>query len=307
MSFTPRGAVDLSSLSQGPPSGDPSVPGGAGGSYGIDVTEQNFQDVVQASVNHLVVVLLWSPRSPQGSAYNDQVGALVDSYGGKLQLARVDVDTHAQIAQAFQVQGVPTLVGLVKGQPVPLLQGTADETQLRQVFDELVTIAVQNGITGRAQPSAPSGGDQVDDEIDDEPDDDPRFAAADEAFASGDFETAVAEYEKLRAQHPAEDEIAERLAGVKLMARTQDVDLEQARRAAADRPDDVDAQLLVADLDVSGGHVDDAFDRLIQLVKRSSGDERDAIRERLIELFTVVGQSDPRVATARRALAAALY
>lgn len=308
MSFTPRGAVDLSSLSQGPPTGDPSVPGGAGGSFVVDVTEQNFQDVVQASLNHLVVVLLWSPRSPQGSSYNDQVGALVDSYGGKLQLARVDVDTNAQIAQAFQVQGVPTLVGLVKGQPVPLLQGTADETQLRQVFDELVTIAVQNGITGRAQPSAGSAAEHVDDdEVDDEPADDPRFAAADEAFASGDFETAVAEYEKLRAQHPAEDEIAERLAGVKLMSRTQGADLEQARQAAADRPDDVDAQLLVADLDVSGGHVDDAFDRLIQLVKRSSGDERDAIRERLIELFTVVGQSDPRVATARRALASALY
>lgn len=272
----------------------------------LDVTEQNFQDVVQGSVDHLVVVLLWSPRSPQGQGYNDQVGALIDTYEGKLQLARVDVDTNPQIAQAFQVQGVPTLVGLVKGQPVPLMQGAADEAQLRQVFDELVTIAVQNGITGRAQPSgaAPAASDEA---VDDEPVDDPRFAAADEAFAAGDFDTAIAEYEKLRTNHPTEDEIGERLAGIKLMKRTQGVDLNTARQAAADAPDDLEAQLLVADLDVSGGHIDDAFDRLIQLVKRLPSDDRETVRERMIDLFTVVGQGDPRVATARRALAAALY
>ena len=306
MTFSRRGAVDLSALNQ-PAGGQPGPDGDAGpagASYGIDVTEQNFQEVVQASLNHLVVIALWSSRSPQSADYNTQVGAVVDSYGGKILLARVNVDDNAQIAQAFGVQGVPTLVGLVKGQPVPLLQGTADDAQMRQVFDELVTIAVQNGVTGRAQPTA--AGPVADDEPD-EPVDDPRFAAADEAFAAGDFDTAVAEYEKLKAQHPADDEISERLAGVRLMSRTQGADLNAARQAAADAPDDIDAQLLIADLDVSGGHVDDAFDRLIQLIKRLPADDREQVRERLIELFTVVGTSDPRVATARRALAAALF
>lgn len=303
MTFSRRGAVDLSALKQPTPAPDGSP--GADGSYVVDVTEQNFQAVVQSSVEHLVVVVLWSPRSPQSEAYNAQVGAVVDSYAGKILLARVDVDANASIAQAFQAQAVPTLIGLVQGQPVPLLQGTADDAQLRQVFDELVTIAVQNGITGRAQPTAVT--DPVEGEPETEQADDPRFAAADAAFAAGDFDTAVAEYEKLRAQHPAEDEIAERLAGVKLMSRTQGADLDAARRAAGDAPDDVAAQLLVADLDVSGGHVDDAFDRLIGLVRRLPADEREPVRERLIELFIVVGQNDPRVATARRALASALY
>ena len=113
--------------------------------------------------------------------------------------------------------------------------------------------------------------------------------------------------EKLLNQFPGDTEIAERMAGVKLMGRTRDADLGAARAAAADAPDDVDAQLLVADLDVSGGHVEDAFDRLIELVKRLDGDDRERVRERLLELFTVVGAADPRVATARRALATALF
>jgi len=305
MTFSRRGAVDLSSLQSPPaPAGAAAAPGGGSGSYVVEVGEQNFQEVVQSSLNHLVVVALWSPRSPQSADYNDRVAAVVDSYAGKILLALVDVDANAQIAQAFGVQGVPTLVGLVKGQPVPLMQGTADESQLRQVFDELVTVAVQNGVAGRAQPTAVA--DAADDEDEGEFED-PRFAAADEAFAAGDFTTAIAEYEKLQAQFPADAEVGERLAGVRLMSRVDGADLNAARQAAADAPDDVDAQLLVADLDISGGHVDDAFDRLIQLVKRLPGDEREPIRERLIELFTVVGQSDPRVATARRALAAALY
>ena len=286
-----------------PPAGGAASPGA---SYAIDVTEENFQQVVQSSLSHLVVAVLWSPRSPQSADYNAQVGALVDSYAGQILLARIDVDSNAQIAQAFGVQGVPTLVGLVKGQPVPLMQGTADDAQLRQVFDELVTIAVQNGISGRAQPTGTAGADGSDATPEDEPDD-PRFAAADEAFGAGDLQTAVAEYEKLQAQYPADDEIAERLAGVRLMHRTSGADLNAARKAAGDNPDDVDAQMLVADLDIAGGHVDDAFDRLIQLIKRLPSDEREPIRARMIELFSVVGTSDPRVGLARRALAAALY
>lgn len=124
---------------------------------------------------------------------------------------------------------------------------------------------------------------------------------------ASDFDTAVAEYERLRVQYPADVEVAERLARVKWLSRTKDADLQSARAAAADRPDDVEAQLLVADLDISGGHVEDAFNRLISLVRVTSGDERELVRERLLELFTVVGIADPAVMTARRALATALF
>jgi putative thioredoxin len=302
MNFSRPGAIDLSALKQ--PPARPGQPAAGGGSYVVDITEQNFQtEALQASMNHVVVLSLWSPRSPQSESFNAMLGSLVSQYGGQLVLAQVDIDANPAIAQALQAQAVPLVVGLVKGQPVPLFQGTVEEEEARRYFDELVNVAAQNGVTGLAQPA---GGATEAPEEDEEPED-PRFAEADAAFAASDFDTAVAEYEKLQAQYPADSEIAERLAGVKLLARTQGADLQAARKAAADAPDDLDAQMLVADLDVSGGHVDDAFDRLIQLVKRTSEDDRERVRQRLLDLFTVVGIADPRVATARRALASALF
>jgi putative thioredoxin len=254
-------------------------------------------------MQYVVVLSLWSPRSPQSAAFNELLGTVVGTLDGQIVLAQVDIDANPAIAQALEAKAVPLVVGLIKGQPVPLFQGTVDEAEVRSYFTELIAVATQNGLTGRAAPAAAEAQPPEDAE---EPDD-PRFADADVAFAAGDFATAVAEYEKLLAQYPADAEIAERLAGVKLMSRTQDVDLQAARKAAADAPEDVDAQLLVADLDVSGGHVQDAFDRLIGLVARTTEAERDAVRERLLELFTVVGVGDPRVAAARRALASALF
>jgi putative thioredoxin len=299
MTFSRPGAVDLSALSQ--PAGASSR---AAGAYVVDITEQNFQaDALEASMQHVVVLSLWSPRSPQSQTFNELLAQVVNSYAGRLTLAQVDVDTNPAIAQALGAQGVPLVVGLVKGQPVPLFQGTADEADVRQYFDQLLTVAEQNGLTGRA---AGAPGDAGPEEAD-EPADDPRFATADAALANDDLDGAVAEYEKLLNQYPGDTEIAERLAGVQLMGRTRDADLSAARAAAADAPDDVDAQLLVADLDVNGGHVEDAFDRLIELVKRLEGDDRERVRERLLELFTVVGAADPRVAAARRALATALF
>jgi len=302
MTFSRPGAVDLSALAQ--PAGASSAQGSPAGAYVVDITEQNFQsDALDPSMDHVVVLSLWSPRSPQSESFNTLLAQVVATYEGRLTLAQVDVDTNQAIAQALGAQGVPLVVGLVKGQPVPLFQGTADEPDVRQYFDQLLTVAEQNGLTGRA----PAPADEDESSVEEEPADDPRFAAADAAFASGDVDGAVAEYEKLLNQHPGDTEIAERLAGVQLMGRTRDADLTSARAAAADAPDDLDAQLLVADLDVSGGHVQDAFDRLIELVKRLDGDDRDRVRERLLELFTVVGAGDPRVAGARRALASALF
>jgi putative thioredoxin len=302
MNFSRPGAIDLSALKQ--PAARPGQPAAGGGSYVVDITEQNFQtEALQASMNYVVVLSLWSPRSPQSESFNALLGNLISQYGGQIVLAQVDIDANPAIAQALQAQAVPLVVGLVKGQPVPLFQGTVDEAEARRYFDELINVATQNGLTGRAQATgeSPDAAEAVE-----EPED-PRFAAADAAFAASDFDTAVAEYEKLQAQYPADAEVSERLAGVKLLARTQGVDLQAARTAAADAPDDLDAQMLVADLDVSGGHVDDAFDRLIQLVKRTTGDDRERVRQRLLDLFTVVGIADPRVATARRALASALF
>jgi putative thioredoxin len=295
--------MDLSGLTG--PAADPSAggPGGSAGDWAVDVAEENFQsDVLQASMRHIVVLSFWSPRSVQSEEFNGVLARVVDTYEGRILLARVDVDANPAIAQALQAQAVPLVVAVLSGQPVPLFQGTLEEAEIRQYFDQLVTAAVQSGVTGRAERT---GGAPSADDADDAPD--PRFAAADEALDAGDIDAAIAEYQRLLAQTPADTEVAERLAGVQLIGRTRNADLASARAAAADRPDDIEAQLLVADLDVSGGHVDDAFARLIELIKRLPGDDRETVRVRLVELFTVVGTSDPRVAQARRALASALF
>lgn len=298
MSFSRPGAVDLSALKQ---PATPAGPPATSGAFVVNVTEQNFQQIaLEASLQHVVVLSLWSARAPQSGAFNQVLTKVTESFGGHVLLAQVDVDTNPAIVQAVGAKGVPFVLGLVKGQPVPLFEGIKDETEVRAVFEELLRVAAENGVTGRV-PDVPAAVEEP------EPVDDPRFAEADEAFAASDFAGAIAEYEKLAAQYPADVEIGERLAGVKLLERTKDADLQTARQAAADQPGDIDAQLLVADLDVSGGHVQDAFDRLIGVIKGLPGEERDPVRERLLELFLVVGTTDPRVATARRALAAALY
>ncbi|HPU12450.1 MAG TPA: tetratricopeptide repeat protein [Aeromicrobium sp.] len=303
MSFSRPGAIDLSALAKPRPETTASAAPGAA-VYAIDATEANFQSVVESSMRHLVVIALWSPRSPQSVEFTQVLVAATSSYGGALQVARVDADANPGIAQALKAQGVPLVVGLVQGQPVPLFQGTVDGTEIKRYFDELVRLAQENGLTGLAEPSASAGAEP---ENEPEPEDDPRFAVADEAYARGDFAAAITEYETLLAQSPADAEVAERLAATKLYARTSTADLQVARKAAADAPGDIAAQLLVADLDVSGGHVEDAFIRLIELIKRIDQDDRNQVREHLLELFTVVGLSDPRVAQARRSLAAALF
>lgn len=303
MSFSRPGALDLSALAR--PAAPAPAAGQAGSSAGgwvVDATEADFQQVaLEGSMSHLVVLSLWSPRARESADFNARLAAAANAYDGQLLLVQVDVDTNPGIGQALGAQAVPLVVGLVKGQPVPLFQSAVPDEQIRGYFEELIRLGAEHGVTGRAPapghvPEAPA-----------EPEDDPRFAEADAAFNAGDLDGAIGAYEKLAAQSPADTEVAERLAGVRLMARTQGVDLQQARTAAADVPEDVDAQLLVADLDVSGGHVDDAFDRLIQLVARTTESDRDRVRERLLELFVVVGSDDPRVATARRRLATALY
>jgi putative thioredoxin len=159
------------------------------------------------------------------------------------------------------------------------------------------------GLVGRHQPFAPTGaaGDEEEDAFD------PRYAAAEEALVSGDLDGAVREYQRLVDQNPADTEAALGLSRARLMQRTSGVDLAAARAAAAEAPDDVDAQIMVADLDLLGGHVDDAFNRLLDVVRRTAGEDRDRARVHLIELFAVVGNADPRVLRGRRSLASALF
>ncbi|MBA2738253.1 MAG: tetratricopeptide repeat protein [Nocardioidaceae bacterium] len=313
--FSRPGAIDLSALrptgAAPPPGSPPRGPTGDGGSYSFDVTEEGFQTLVlEASAQHPVVLALWSSRAAQSRAAVDVISTVADSFGGRLSLARLDIDSSPQLAQALQVRAVPYVLAVLRGQPVPLFEGSVDEAAAREAMEQVVQAAVANGITGTAQPVAGPAGDVEpgeDEDLDAEPVSDPRFAEAEQALERGDTEQSVAAYQRLVAANPADTEAATRLAQAELVLRTSGADLAAARAAAADNPDDDDAQLLAADLDLLGGHVDDAFDRIIGVVRRTSGAERERARRHLIGLFDVLGVDDPRVAGARRRLASALF
>jgi putative thioredoxin len=208
-----------------------------------------------------------------------------------------------QIAQAVQVPSVPFVVAVVQGRPMPLFQDVAPIDDLRAALTQVMQQLATQGVAGRHQPlsQAPDAEGEAEEYVD------PRYVPAQDALAAGDIDAAVAEYQKLVDANPADAEAAGGLAMAKVLQRTQGADLAAARQAAAERPDDVDAQTLVADLDMAGGHVEDAFLRLIDLVRRTSGDDRDRARTHLLGLFAAVGNDDPRVLKGRQNLANALF
>ncbi|MGF6833761.1 putative thioredoxin [Paenarthrobacter sp. TE4293] len=315
-----RGAVDLSSLRRPatPPAPPASADGGAptGGAAGgaptgeagraplrVDATETNFQDLVQLSAQIPVLFLLWSRYAAESPAVLDAAERVVESYGGRLVLAAADVDAFPQLAQAFQVQAVPTAVAVVKGQPVPLFQGPADDAQIRDLVEELLKVAAANGVTGSIGDAA------QDQETEPEPLP-PLHQAALDAIEAGDYAAAVASYKQALLEQPADADAKAGLAQVELMARLESLsapDAENLRDLAAQEPDNLEAQLGVADLDVSGGHIEDAFNRIITFIGRNFGPERETARVRLLELFEVVGTRDERVAKARQGLARVLF
>ena len=307
--FSRPGAVDLSALKRpaAPAAGAPAPSSGAAGTvagaYVLEVTEESFQTVLESSMNALVLLVFYSPtQMPASAQLADDLATLADEFEGKYLLGRVDVDTAPQIAQAVQVPSVPFVVAVVQGRPMPLFQDVAPIDDLRQALTQVMQQLATQGVAGRHQPlsQAPAAAEE-------EEYVDPRYAPAQDALAAGDIDGAVAEYQKLVDANPADAEAAGGLAMAKVLRRTQSADLTAARQAAADRPDDVEAQTLVADLDLAGGHVEDAFLRLIDLVRRTSGDDRDQARTHLLGLFAAVGNDDPRVLKGRQNLANALF
>ncbi|MBF4993553.1 tetratricopeptide repeat protein [Arthrobacter gandavensis] len=297
-----RGAVDLSALKNRASAPPPAAAGGPGegpSSYVVEVSEQTFPQVVQLSATVPVIVNLYSPRSPESAEVTAVLEQEAADRQGRLLLANVDVDAHPQIAQAFQAVAVPTVAAVVKGQPVPLLDRPAPAEQIRALITELMQVAEANGVSGSLGEAGPAA--------EEEAPLPPLHQEAYDAIVAGDYDGAAAAYRKALAEQPADADAKAGLAQVELMQRLKDADAEALRTAAAEKPDDVDAQLAVADLDVSGGHVEDAFNRLVRLISRSSGDDRERVRLRLLDLFEIAGPSDPRVTKARSALARALF
>ena len=317
--FSRPGAIDLSALKgaagpgaarpapAGGPAGHAAQPGGGATSpYCVAVTEQNFESVVETSRTAPLLLVFYSPtQMPESVQLADDLESLSGEFEGRFLAGRVDIDAVPQIAQLMQIPSIPLVVMIFDGRPMPLLQDVVPLEELRTALTQVMQQLTTQGITGRHQPRtgpAPVEGDEAE-----EVGGDPRYAAAQDALGEGDIDTAVAEYQKLVDANPADAEAAAGLAMAKVLQRTRGVDLQAAREAAAGAPDDGDAQTLVADLDMLGGHVDDAFNRLVDLIRRSAGDDRNKAREHLLGLFGAVGNDDPRVMRGRQNLASALF
>lgn len=303
-----HGAVDLSQLAaRAKQASGAATAGGApeGASYVVEVTEQTFEaEVIRKSIKHPVVVELYSPRVATGQQLSGALASLAAEATGRYLLARINVDTAPGIVQALGLQAVPTVIAVINGQIAPLFQGVLNKEQAGAYIEQLLKAAVANGIVGRAEPVGSSAAE--DDAAADQPVSDPRFAAADEALEKGDFATAMAEFDKLLQANPNDTEAKVGKAQVGLLARASALD-PQAVLARATTSAGLDDQLAAADVEMVTGRPDAAFDRLLKLIKETSGDDRNTARLRLLELFETLGNADERVLKARRDLMAALF
>jgi putative thioredoxin len=222
---------------------------------------------------------------------------------GRWLLAKIDVDANPRLGAAFQVQSIPAVFAVLGGQLLPLFQGALPEAQVRQYLDELLRVAAENGVAGRV--SAAVGSEQA--PPPEEASQDPRYDEAFDAIERGDFDAAAAAYRSVLEDTPGDSDARAGLLQVDLLRRTQNLDPRAVLEAAAQRPDDVGAQVTAADVEMLSDRVEDAFNRLIELIRRVSGADRDRAREHLVGLFEIAGSADPRVAKARVALANALF
>jgi putative thioredoxin len=300
-----RGAVDLSGLVRRANAPQPAGQDAAAGTAGapglvFPANDTTFDSVLELSSRVPVVVEFYAP------GLEPAMGSVVESYGGRMVLATVDAQANPQLAQAFQVREVPAVAAVIAGRPVNLFLGIPTEPEMRQVLDELLALAAQNGVNGRIDlPDAPEDGAEPAAPVEEPLP--PHHQEAYDAIAAGDFATAIDEYRKAIAENPRDALAVAGLAQVSLLQRLAGVTASEIRDAAAAAPADVTAQLAVADLDVSGGHLEDAFGRLLDLFPTLDAAGKDAVRARMLEYFEIAGAEDPRVLDARRRLTALLY
>jgi putative thioredoxin len=278
------------------------APAPAAGQYVFDVTEANFQsDVIDRSFQVPVLLVVNSSRAPTGAQLVTSLEAIATQAKGTLILGKVDADTDVRVAQALQVQAVPAVFAVIGGQLVPGFEGVLPDDQLREFVGAVLQAAAQAGLKGPglAPDEAGDEGGATEPEVPE----DPRFDAAEAALADGDYEGARQGFKAILAVEPTNAAAELALRQVELLSR-----LDALGDLPADpAPDDVAGQLGAADLAFAADDADGALRRLLDLIARVSGADRDAVRERLIEFFDLLGPDDPRVPPARREMARSLF
>lgn len=303
------GAVDLEALKH-QVTAEPGQAGGApaAGGYVIDTTENTFQAMVQTSATFPILLLLWLPTDDRLFPMAKTLGDAVNAMNGQLQLSRIDVASFPAVAQAFGIQGAPALFALINGRPMPLLQGVPSDQEMQQIVDEvlpkIVQVAQQAGVTGTAPYSGDPDAEQTPSLEQTVP---PEHEQAHRLAMEGDYAGAAAAYDKVLEADPNDALAARERAKALLLARSADADVREVRAAAADHPEDVDAQMAVADIDMIGGQIQDAFDRLLDYLAAGHRDQMETVRVRLLEYFAIPDPSDERLKRARRRLATLLY
>ena len=303
--FSLHGAIDLGARQAAAKRAQERPPAAGGSSSVIDVTDATFNaEVIDRSRDVPVLVDFWADWCQPCKQLGPILEKLANEAAGRWLLAKVDIDANPGLGQQLSrmgVQGIPFVAAVVAGQMLPVLNGAAPEPQVRQVLDQLFDALREQGLmpegAGAAEPvngEAQPAGDPVQDE-------------AESALQRGDLDAAASAFGKILQTRPNDAYARSGLALVELQRRVEAYDPQQARKDAADRPADAAAQISVADLDLVEGRVDEAFDRLIGAVRRTSGDERESVRKHLLALFEVLPADDPRVGRARRRLASALF
>ncbi len=266
-----------------------------------DVDQQSLQNLLQHAATVPLIIHLAAPSNPASDQIDAVLQPAIDARAGRMVMGRINTEKHPQLLQMFGVPAGPMVVALMGQQALPLFNAPVAAEQLEQLLDEINASAVQAGMAGTVPPLVEAVDAEGDTVLP------PLHQEAEAALQAENYDDAIAAYDKALAENPQDDEAIRGKARVGLMRRTRDMDLQQVRANAADNPNDLAAQTAVADLDLLGGHVQDAFDRMVKFIARSSGEDKDAARVHLLELYAVVGDQDERVAASRRKLAAALF
>jgi putative thioredoxin len=277
-------AFDLSSLTK--PKVNPSTP-----LPGIEVSVENLSsDILPLSLVRPVIVVMWSPRSAESADMVKVLGKLEVDYKGAFALARVDIETHPQVGQAFQTKSIPYAVAIIAEQMVPLFEQSYPEAQVRMVIDKVLLLAAEQGI-GQA-PVEQMEAEEIE---------------ALEALEAGNYLAAEAAYKKWLSRKPSENFAKLGLAQTQLLMRTEGLELDTVVSESTKNPSDIALQLKAADVEIVNGGVEAAFTRLLHAVRATSGDDRAKVKDHLLNLFALVDPTDPRLVAARKELASALF